>query len=138
MYVQELQLDGPGLSTGTEVSIRNYQWSPTIEFARMREKVRREDDLQRVDTILTQAKTITDVQVSEQLTRYNKFNGHGLRKVGTGDGKRSEYILFYPADGEMEGTRILVILYGSPSPAALREMDAVVASVRFDPKAWKD
>lgn len=138
MYVQELNLDGPGLSTGTEVNIRNYEWSPTIEFARLRENVRWEDDLRRVDAILTQAKTITDIQVSEPLTRYNKFTGHGLRKVGTGDGRRSEYILFYPTDGEMVGTRILVILYGSPSPAALREMDALIGSVRFDPKAWRE
>jgi len=119
---------------GEMLSVRAYEWSPIIHFNTLTNSVRWQDDLPRMDAEIIRRSRLQDIQTSEELTHYNKFTGHGVRKVGKSDNLRFEYILFYP-EGEMTGTRIIIILCGSPNNASLREMDEIIHSVYYIPNS---
>jgi hypothetical protein len=126
----ETKFENTDRESGIQVAILTYERSPIIQFNKLPESVRWQDDLARMDVELSRRTQVTDVQVSDELTHYNKLNGHGLRKVGMSRNRRSEYILFYPED-ELSGSRLLVILYGSPNADSLREMDEIIRSAHY-------
>ena len=127
------KLENPRSMSGVQIDIRGYEWTPILDFYALPKSVRWQDDLPKMVERMTTAFGLHDIKVSEELTSYNKFTGHGTRKVGTNhENHRYEYILFYP-EGEMAGTRIVVILCGSPNVASRREMDAILGSVSYHP-----
>ncbi|MEI9863139.1 MAG: hypothetical protein WDN00_00980 [Limisphaerales bacterium] len=122
-------LDDSKESPGTEISIRGYEWSPIIHLNILPNSVRWQEDLPRMNAEIIRRSKLQDIRVSEELTHYNKFTGHGIRKAGKSDSYRFEYVVFYPE--EMPGTRLIVILCGSPNKASLREMDEIIDSVSY-------
>ncbi|HEY5044218.1 MAG TPA: hypothetical protein VIK53_19780 [Verrucomicrobiae bacterium] len=114
---------------GTEIYIPTYEWSPIIHLNILTNSVSWQDDLPRMDAKIIQRARLQDIKVSEELTRFNKFTGHGVRKAGKSDSYRFEYVLFYPE--EMPSTRLIVILCGSPNKTSLREMDEIIGSVSY-------
>lgn len=115
------------------IGVVDYEWSPVVQFNKLGTDVKWTDDLARLDVELSRRQELRQVQIAETLTSYNKFTGHGVRKVGVSRGRQSEFIIFYP-DGEMAGTRLLVLLYGSPNKVSLRELDGVIRSAAFNKK----
>jgi hypothetical protein len=121
--------DDSEIPAGTEIYIRGYEWSPIIHFNILTNSVSWQADLPRMDAEVMRRSRLQDIKVSEELTHYNKFTGHGVRKEGKSDSYRFEYVLFYPE--EMSGTRLIVILCGSPNKRSLREMDEIIGSVSY-------
>jgi hypothetical protein len=117
---------------GMSVAIPSYEWSPIVQFNHIPPEIRWQDDLAHVDVDITRAAKMTRVKVSEPLSRYNRYDGNGLRKVGESGKRRCEFIVFYPK-GDLLGTRLFILLYGSPNEDALREMDEVIRSVHREP-----
>jgi hypothetical protein len=125
----ETKLDNTDKESGIQIAILTYEWSPVIQFNKLSESVRWQDDLARMEAELIRRQQLTNIQTSEELTQYNKLSGHGLRKVGMSRNRRSEWILFYP-EGELGGSRLMVLLYGFPNADSLREMDEIIRSTQ--------
>jgi hypothetical protein len=131
--MSDVKLGAIERGSGMSVAIRLYEWSPIAQFNHLPPGVRWQDDLTHVDADITRAASMTNIKSSEELSRYNRYDGRGLRKVGESGKRRCELIVFYP-EGELSGTRLFVLLYGSPSKDALRELDEVIGSVQREPK----
>ena len=125
------QFDDSEKHLGIEIYIPTYEWSPIIHFNMMTNSLGWQADLPRMDTKIIRLTSLHEITVSEDVSHFNKFTGHGIHKVGKNDKYRSEYFIFYP--DEMPGTRLVVILRGSPNKASLREMDEIIRSVSYHP-----
>ncbi|MEY2879903.1 MAG: hypothetical protein RLZZ15_2283 [Verrucomicrobiota bacterium] len=112
------------------IGITRYDSSPLIQFDKLPETIPWQTDLPKMKLELTRRSENQAFAMPEELTRYNKFEGHGARGVGKFEGRRLELILFYP-EGELTGSRLLLTLYDSPNATALREMDEILRSVRY-------
>lgn len=130
--ILETHLDGSDVATGMQTAILDYEWSPVVQFNKLGAGVKWSEDMARLDAELSTRQALQQIQTIEALTTYNKFTGHGMRKVGVSRGRRSEFILFYP-EGEMRGTRLLVLLFGAPNELSLRELEGIIHSVSYEP-----
>lgn len=129
-YFDDSRRDNPG----TYLEIKGYEWSPIVHFNYVTNGVRWQDDKVRMEKKIEETYEMRSFKSEEELSSYNKFIGHGVRKIGMDGGYnyRLEYILFYP-ESELSGVRIIVIFYNHPNAASVQEVEGILQSVKYVP-----